>query len=92
MFELRDLKIKMGQGRTGGTKVPRASMGLSRPRNTTCVLCSKQGGKRCKKVAERWAGPAHTGPWKPWGQGWHRFHSECNRMGNYHRGLSRGGW
>lgn len=58
LFELRDLRIKGGRGRegTGGTKVPRASMVFSRPRNTTCALCSEQEGKRCKKRAERWAG------------------------------------
>lgn len=41
LFELRDLRIKVGKEGTGSTKAPRASVGPSGIRNTTCTMCSK---------------------------------------------------
>lgn len=53
------------------------SAALSRTRNTA----DKGKGGRA----------GHPGPREPWGLGRHRLHPEGDGMGNYQRGLSRGG-
>lgn len=65
--EPRDMKIKGGQGGEGtvSAKAPRASMALSRTRNTGCALCNKQAEKRHRKgtgdTGARLQGPGSPG-------------------------------